>query len=114
MLRHGCCASIHWRWSSSEEAGSFFEKVQLHFQLPDLFVQFVLFGVGLLAHLLAAVAEDVGQSGERLFLPPADLGRVDAEYLRDLGSCLVRLDRLDGDLGLQAGWVTLSNLATIT
>ena len=76
--------------------------------LADLLVEFVLLGVGLLAHLLAAVAEDVRQAGQRLFLPAADLGRVDAEHLRDLGGRLVRLDGLDGDFGLQAGWVTLT------
>ena len=76
--------------------------------LADLFVEFVLLGVGLLAHLLAAVAEHVRQTGQRLFFSAADLGRVDAEHLRDLGRCLVRLDGLHGDLGLQAGWVTLA------
>src|SRR5271165_3275128 len=33
---------------------------------------------------------------------------MDAEHLCDLGSRLVSLDRFDGDLGLQAGWVTLA------
>src|SRR5216684_6649946 len=108
MLRHGCCGSIHWRWSSSDEAGSFFEKVQLHFQLADLFVELVFVGVGLLAHLFAAIAEDIGQTGQRLFLPAPDLGWVDAEHLRDLRGCLVCLDGLDGYLGLQARWVTLA------
>src|SRR5450432_3926689 len=73
------------------------------------FVQLMGSTSGLLAHLLAAVAKDVGQTGQRLFLPAPDLGRVDAEHLRDLGSRLVRLDGLDGYLGLQAGWVTLAN-----
>ncbi|HVI78078.1 MAG TPA: hypothetical protein VM715_07920 [Candidatus Acidoferrum sp.] len=45
--------------SSVEEASSFFEKVQLHFQLADLLVELVLLSVGLLAHLLSTVAEDV-------------------------------------------------------
>jgi hypothetical protein len=90
-----------------DEASSFFEKVQLHFQLADLLVEFVLLGVGLLAHLLSAVTEDIRQTSQRLFLPAADLGRVDAEHLRDLGGRLVRLDGLDGDFGLQAGWVLL-------
>ena len=100
--------SIHGRLSSIDEASSFFEKVQLHFQLSDLFVELVLFGVGLLAHLLAAITEDVGQTGQRLFLPAPDLGWVDAEHLRDLCCRLVRLDGLNGHLGLQAGWVTLA------
>jgi hypothetical protein len=91
-----------------DEASSFFEKVQLHFQLADLFVELVLLGIGLLADLLAAVAEDIGQAGQRLFLPASDLSRMDAEDLRDLSRRLVGLDRLDGDLGLQAGWVTLA------
>jgi hypothetical protein len=51
---------IHGRLSSVDEASSFFEKVQLHFQLADLLVELVLVGVGLLAHLLAAIAENVG------------------------------------------------------
>ena len=38
-------------------------------RLADLFVQFVLLGVGPLAHLLAAVAKDVGWTGQRLLLP---------------------------------------------
>src|SRR6202166_1162400 len=66
MLRRGWAGSIHGRLSSVDEASSFFEKVQLHFQLADLFVEFVLVGVALLTHLLAAVAEDVGQPGQRL------------------------------------------------
>jgi hypothetical protein len=61
--------SIHCCLSSVDEASSFFEKVQLHFQLADLFVELILFGVGLLAYLLATVAEEVGQTGQRLFLP---------------------------------------------
>ena len=83
MLRCRLWGSIHGRLSLVDEASSFFEKVQLHFQLADLFVQFVLFGVGLLTHLLAAVAEDIGQAGQRLFLPATDLSRMDAEHLRD-------------------------------
>jgi len=84
-----------------------FENVQLHFQLADLFVQLVLLGVGLLAHLLAAVAEDVRQAGQRLFLPASNLGRMDPKHLRDLGRRLVRLDGLPATLA-QAGWVTLT------
>src|SRR5437588_3743607 len=108
MVRRRCCGSIHRRRSSIDEASSFFEKVQLHFQLADLLVELVLLGVGLLAHLLAAVAEDVWQAGQRLLLPASDLGRMDAEHLRDLGGRLVCLDGLDGYFGLQAGWVTLT------
>ena len=37
----------------------------------------------LLPDLLAAVAEDVRQAGQRIFLPAANLGRVDAEHLSD-------------------------------
>jgi hypothetical protein len=33
----------------------------------------MVFGLGLLPHLFAAVAEDVDSAGERLFLPAADL-----------------------------------------
>src|SRR5277367_2338330 len=109
MLSREYSGSIHERLSSVDEASSFFEKVQLHFQLADLLVELVLVGVGLLAHLLAAVAKDVGQTGQRLFLPAPDLGPVDAKHLRDLGRRLVCLDGLDGYLGLQAGWVTLAN-----
>jgi len=91
--------SIHCRLSSVDEASSFFEKVQLHFQLADLFVELILLGIGLLAHLLAAVAENIGQAGQCLFLPASDLGRMDSEHLRDLGRRLVRLDGLHGHLG---------------
>src|SRR5277367_4052545 len=70
MLRWRWRESIHERLSSTDEASSFFEKVQLHFQLADLFVELVFLGVGLLAELLAAVAEDVGQAGQRLLLQP--------------------------------------------
>src|SRR5271169_1170275 len=108
MLRRGWAASIHARLSSVDEASSFFEKVQLHFQLADLPVELVLFGIGLLADLLAAVTENVGHAGQRLLLPASDLGRVDPEDLRDLRRRLVRLDSLHGHLGLQAGWVTLA------
>src|SRR5262249_47650719 len=106
--RHGCRGSIHRRRSSIDEASSFFEKVQLHFQLADLFVELVLFGVGLLADLLSAVAEDVWQASQGLPLPTTDLGRVDARVLLDLCCRSVCLDGLDGDLGVQAGWVTLA------
>jgi hypothetical protein len=34
------------------------------------------------------------EAGQRLFLPAPNLGRVDAEHLRDLGGRLVRLDGL--------------------
>src|SRR5215471_9024493 len=108
MLRCGWSGSIHGRLSSVDEASSFFEKVQLHFQLADLLVELVLLGIRLLAYLLAAVAEDVGQAGQGLFLPASDLGRVDPEHLRDLGCGLMCLDGLYGHLGLQAGWVTLT------
>jgi hypothetical protein len=57
-----------------DEASSFFEKVQLHFQLIYLFVKLVFLAIGLLADLLAAVAEDVAQASQRLFLPAPDLG----------------------------------------
>src|SRR5262249_10196988 len=63
---------------------------------------------GLLTDLLAAVAKQIRQTGERLFLPAANLRRMDAEHLSDLGGRLLAFDGLDGDLGLQAGWVTLA------
>src|SRR4051812_12388363 len=110
MLRCGFLGSIHERRSSADEASSFFEKVQLHFQLADLLVELVLFGIGLLTHLLAAIAKNIGQTRQRLFLPATDLGRVDTETLCDLGRRLVRLDGLHGHSGLQAGWVTLTCL----
>jgi hypothetical protein len=72
--------------SSVDEASSFFEKVQLHFQLADLFVQLVFLGIGLLAELLAAVAEDVGQAGQRLFLPASIFNA--ALYLRKAPFCV--------------------------
>jgi hypothetical protein len=74
MLRRVWAGSIHGRFFSVDEASSFFEKVQLHFQLADLFVEFVLLGVGLLADLLAAVAEDVGQASACFFQPPTWVG----------------------------------------
>ena len=109
MVRPGCAGSIHGRLST-EEASSFFEKVQLHFQLADLFIQFVLFRVGLLADLLAAIAENIRQTGQSLFLPAPDLRWMDTEHLRDLGSRLLRLDGLHSHFGLQAGRVILSSL----
>src|ERR1039457_3759210 len=108
MVKRACCGSIHRRRSSSDKIRSFFLKVQLHLQLADLFVELVLFGLGLLAHLLATVAEDVGQTGQRQLLPSTDLRRVNAEDLRDLSGCLVRLDGLDSNVGLQAGRVILT------
>jgi hypothetical protein len=41
------------------EASSFFEKVQFQLELADLFIEFVLFQVRLLAHLFAALAKHV-------------------------------------------------------
>src|ERR1035438_7342748 len=108
MVKRACCGSIHRRRSSSDKIRSFFLKVQLHLQLADLFVELVLFGLGLLAHLLATVAEDVGQTGQRQLLPSTDLRRVNAENLRDLSGCLVRLDGLHSNFGLQAGRVILT------
>jgi hypothetical protein len=40
-VSRGCVASIHGRLSSVDETSSFFEKVQLHFELTDLFVGLV-------------------------------------------------------------------------
>src|ERR1022692_3994340 len=108
MVKRACCGSIHRRRSSSDKIRSFFLKVQLHLQLADLFVELVLFGLGLLVHLLATVAEDVGQTGQRQLLPSTDLRRVNAEDLRDLSGCLVRLDGLHSNFGLQAGRVILT------
>ena len=48
------------------------------------------------------------KAGQRLSPPAADLGGEDAEHLRDLGGRFVRLDGLDGNFGLQAGWVTFT------
>ena len=64
--------------------------------------------VGLPAHLFAAIAEDVGLTGQRLFLPDADLGRTDAEHLRDLGCRFVRPDGFYFHFGLGAGRTTLA------
>src|SRR5579884_169602 len=101
--------SMHRRRSSAEPS-SFFEKVQLDFQLPDLLVQLSLLLVGLLAHLFAAVGEHVGQALDRLAFPKADLGRVDAKGLGDLRGGFLAFDRLDGHLGLQARRMILSGL----
>src|SRR5229473_3220070 len=94
MVRLGCAGSIHGRLSI-EEASSFFEKVQLHFQLADL---------------LAAIAENIRQTGQSLFLPASNLRWMDTEHLRDLGRRLVRLDGLHSHFGLQVGRVILSSL----
>jgi hypothetical protein len=58
--------------------------------------------------ICSAVAEDVRQIGQRLSLPAPDLGRVDAEHLRDLHCRPVRLDGLHSHFGFQAGRVTLA------
>src|SRR5246500_5873249 len=104
MVRWGCAESIHGRLSI-EEASSFFEKVQLRFQLPDLFVQFVPLRVCLQADLLAAIAENIRQTGQGLFLPASDLCRVDTERLRNLSSCLVSFNGFHRHLRLQTGRV---------
>ena len=62
MVKRGWVGSIHGRRSSIEQASSFFEKVQLDFHLADLFEQFILLGVELLARTFAAVGEDVHQT----------------------------------------------------
>src|SRR3954452_12381861 len=109
MVRLGCAGSIHGRLSI-EEASSFFEKVQLHFQLANLFIEVVLLALGLLPHLLAAVAEDNGQTGHRLFLSTPDLRWMDTEHLGDLRRRSLLLDSLHGYLRLQAGPMILSTL----
>jgi len=48
------------------------------------------------------VAEDVGQAGQRLFLPASHLGGVDTEHLRDLGCRLVRFDNTTVHIGAVA------------
>ena len=98
-----CFGSIHVRWSSSEQASSFFEKVQLHFELADLLVELVLLGFDLLELAVVPVAEDLGQAGHDLFLPTADLGRVHAECLRDLGRGLVPLEGSMATLAFRLG-----------
>src|SRR5664279_482234 len=102
--------SIHCLRSSTEQASSFFEKVQLHFQLPDLLIQFGLFRVGLLAHLLPAIAKHVRQSRHRLALPKPDLRRMHPISLRNLRRRLVPPDRLNGHLRLQARRMILPGL----
>jgi hypothetical protein len=92
----------------SPEASSFFEKVQLHLELADLLVELVFLGVGLLAHLLASVAEYVGQPRQRLFLPAADLGGMHAEHLGDLRGGRVSLDGFHRHFRFQAGRVILA------
>src|SRR5207248_11162274 len=103
MWRRGWAASIHRRLSSVEQASSFFEKVQLHFQLADLFIELILLCVGLLAYVLTAVAEHVGQTVQSLFLPASDLGRVDAEHLCDLGVVLWALMASTATLAFRPG-----------
>ena len=95
---------------SIEEASSFFEKVQLHFQLANLLIQFVLLGVGLLADLLAAIAENIGQTSRGFFLPTPNLRWMDTKHLRSLGHRLMRLDRFHRHFRLQARRVILSRL----
>ena len=86
-----------------DEASSFFEKVQLHFQLAYLLVELILLGVGLLAHLLTAVAEDVGQTGQRLFLPASDLGRVDPDICAMWAAVLCALIASTATLAFRLG-----------
>ena len=95
---------------SIEEASSFFEKVQLHFQLANLFIEFVFLGVGLLADLFAAIAENIGQPRQGLFLSASDLRWMYTKHLCNLRRRLVRLDRFHGHLGLQARRMILSGL----
>jgi len=107
MLRRGWAGSIHFlkrgRLSSVDEASSFIEKVQLHFQLADLLVELVLLGIGLLAYLLAAIAEDVGQTGQRLFLPASDLGRVDPDICAMWAAVLCALIASTATLAFRLG-----------
>jgi hypothetical protein len=111
MVRLGCAGSIHGRLSI-EEASSFFEKVQFHFQLANLLIQFVLLCVGLLADRLAAIAEDIRQTRQGLLLPTPHLRWVDTEHLCNLGRRLVRTDRFPPlwPSGQEARRVILSGL----
>src|ERR1039457_6532382 len=108
MVKRACCGSIHRRRSSSDKVSSFFLKSPTPPSVGRSVCRAVLFGLGLLAHLLATVAEDVGQTGQRQLLPSTDLRRGNAEDLRDLSGCLVRLDGLHSNFGLQAGRVILT------
>src|ERR1039457_6807891 len=108
MVKRACCGSIHRRRASSDKVSSFFLKSPTPPSVGRSVCRAVLFGLGLLAHLLATVAEDVGQTGQRQLLPSTDLRRVNAEDLRDLSGCLVRLDGLHSNFGLQAGRVILT------
>src|SRR5438309_5117589 len=106
MVRLGCAGSIHGRLSI-EEASSFFEKVQLHFQLADLLIQFVPFRVGLLADLLAAIAENIRQTGQSLFLPASNLRWMDTEHLRDLVCRLLLEKKIPSDVRLRGAELLL-------
>jgi hypothetical protein len=107
-VKWGCCGSIHRRRWSSDKASSFSEKVQLHFELAHLLVEFVL------SRRRLAGASVRGRCRIRPANRPApvssshQLASGEHEHLRDLGGCLVALDGLDGHFGLQAGWVTLA------
>jgi hypothetical protein len=72
------------RFSAAAGGQLFLEIVRLHFQPADLLVVLIFFGGGLRAHLLAAVAEDIRQTVQRLLLPASRFGssglRTSARY----------------------------------
>jgi hypothetical protein len=102
-----CPGSIIARFSLRAAGATFFQPLQLDLELPDLPVQL---GLVLLAGLLPGLPplrEDRGQLLEQLLPPLPDLVGMHTIVAGQLGQRALFLDRLEGDLGLEGGVVTL-------
>src|SRR6516165_868611 len=96
------------RFWSTVAGNPFFQPFDLHVEPTDLLVQLGLEGLSLLALAPPAVAEDRLDAVEELLLPLADLDGVDLERLREFGDGPGLLGGLQGDPGLEGGWMSLA------
>ena len=70
----GCSGSMKARFASAENAHFFFQPVQLHFELPDLLVEWGLQGLVIVLPLDSARGENLGDLLVEWMFPVRDLG----------------------------------------
>src|SRR5215813_5790856 len=107
MLICACPASISWRLLSTEQSSFFFQPVQLHFELPDLLVEFVLQFCFRALRSFASIAKRFPQMLECLFLPLPNLGGMHAIVGGDLIGTAHTLDRFQRHFALESCAVLL-------
>src|SRR5271155_5831868 len=93
------------RSSSSSDPGSaiegFRQKIPLHNKLADLGVKLADLAIPALLALGALLVEHLGEFLNRLALPGSNLRRVQFVLARQFRHCLVALNRLKRNLGLE-------------